>query len=236
MADTTTLSVDFGTFNSSGLTVANFLKQNNLSMSTYTINKTTDPYGRAFKADNLDMQDGYLTMKVVGGIPADGNVPSAGIRTADNNILYGIFNTTAITSPVAGVCHGFFTYKNDSQETDIEVLTAFYNTSNQYVHSGLQLTNQNTSNDHSRNTHLAVPYPADPTEAEHVYTIVWTVNETKQYFDGKHIGTLDTNVPSAPSYFVWNSWSSGNEKWSAGPPTEDAILRIKRIDLEYQTA
>ncbi|TFK84527.1 glycoside hydrolase family 16 protein [Polyporus arcularius HHB13444] len=233
---TNTLSVDFSTYDASNSSVKKFLYDNQLNVATYTINKTADPYGRAFTLNNTDIQDGYLTMTVSGGTPPGGNVPSSGIRTAFNNILYGTFKTVAITSPVPGVCHGFFTYKNDSQETDIEILTAFYTTGNDHVRPGLQLTNQNTSNDHSRNTHLAVPYPADPTEAEHEYKIVWSQNETQQFFDGALIGTLETNVPSVPSYFVWNSWSSGNDKWSAGPPTEDAILRIKSIELEYETA
>ena len=65
------------------------------------------------------------------------------------------------------VSASFFTYESDSQESDIEILTAFYNTSNQYVRPGLQLTNQNNYGNHSQNTHSAVPYPADPTAGEH---------------------------------------------------------------------
>ena len=61
----------------------------------------------------------------------------------------------------------FFTYESDSQESDIEILTAFYNTGNKYVQPGLQLTNQNNYGNHSQNTHSAVPYPADPTASEH---------------------------------------------------------------------
>ena len=89
---------------------------------------------------------------------------------------------------------------------------------------------------------------------------MWNANATKYYFDGKLVGTLSTNVPSEPSYFVWNAvstlptiaphiarnqlmsfslcawqWSSGNEKWSAGPPAQNATLRIKKIDINYKT-
>ncbi len=90
------------------------------------------------------------------------------------------------------------------------------------------------------------------------YTLVWSASAVKYYFDGQLVGTLNTNVPSQPSSFLWNSvsthshhctaeyklisrhlflqWSGGNVKWTAGPPTQDAILRIKKIDLTYQTA
>ncbi|RPD59133.1 concanavalin A-like lectin/glucanase [Lentinus tigrinus ALCF2SS1-7] len=223
-----TLCVDFSTFDPSNLTVAQFLAQNNLAIATYTVNKSVDACGRAFRKDNIDIQDGYLTMKVAGGTPPGGNVPSAGIRTMDKNILYGTFKTTAITSPIPGVCHGFFTYKNDRQEADIEILTASYET-------GLRLTNQNNHGIRSQNTHAIVPYPADPRTGEHEYTLEWTADATKFYFDGVLVATLNTNVPYEPSCFVWNSWSSGNKRWSAGPPAEDAILKISKIEIEYNT-
>lgn len=101
-----TLSVDFSTYASSNLTVAEFLAQYNISISTYLISKSADPYGRQFTADNIDIQDGYLMLTVSGGTPSGGNVPCAGIRTTNKNILHGTFKTTAITSPIPGVVHG----------------------------------------------------------------------------------------------------------------------------------
>ena len=61
----------------------------------------------------------------------------------------------------------FFTYHNDCEESDIELLTSFFNSSDTTVRPGLQLTNQNRLCDHSKNTHTPVPYPADPTAGEH---------------------------------------------------------------------
>ncbi|RDX57385.1 concanavalin A-like lectin/glucanase [Lentinus brumalis] len=231
-----TLTVDFSTFASSGLTVAEFLDQHQLYRSAYNVTPAEDPYGHQFRTENVDIQNGYLTLKVSGGTQPGGLVPSAEVGTYDSNILYGTFKTTAISSPVPGVCHGFFTYKDDCQEADIEILTSFYNTGNTYVQPGLELTNQNTACDHTHNTNTAVPYPADPTTGEHEYTLEWSASAVKYYFDGQLVGTLNTNVPSQPSSFLWNSWSGGNVKWTAGPPTQDAILRIKKIDLTYQTA
>ena len=61
----------------------------------------------------------------------------------------------------------FFTYHNDCEESDIELLTSFFNSSDTTVHPGLQLMNQNRQCDHSKNTHTHVAYPADPTTGEH---------------------------------------------------------------------
>ena len=158
----------------------------------------------------------------------------------------------------------FFTYKNDCEESDIELLTSFFSKGNTYVKPGLQLTNQNLQCDHSKNTHTEVAYPADPTAGEHEvrvtsspilpianllepphltplsfdaqYTLIWSAKSVQYLFDGKVVKTLTGNVPNAPSSFVWNSWSGGNVRWTAGPPIRDSILRIKSISLEYQTA
>ncbi|TBU21580.1 concanavalin A-like lectin/glucanase [Dichomitus squalens] len=237
-----TLSVDFSTFASSGLTVAQFLDQSSLYVSAYEVqtsypsDPTADPFPHTFVTDNVDIQDGYLTLKVSGPTAQGASVLSAEVGTYDSNILYGTFKTVAIASPVPGVVHGFFTYKNDCQESDIELLTSFYTTGNTFVQPGLQLTNQNLQCDHTQNTHTQVAYPADPTAAEHEYTLIWNSSATTYLFDGTVVATLNSNVPTEPSSFLWNSWSGGNERWSAGPPTQDAILKIKSISLDYETA
>lgn len=61
----------------------------------------------------------------------------------------------------------FFTYKNDCQESDIEILTSHFTTGNARVNPGLQLTNQATNCNSSTNTRDAIPYPEDPTTSEH---------------------------------------------------------------------
>ena len=110
-----------------------------------------------------------------------------GVDAEQSRVSRRTFKTVAIASPVPGVCHGyvwiclirlshslksyricsFFTYKNDCEESDIELLTSFFNTGNTYVQPGLQLTNQNLQCDHTQNTHTQVAYPADPTAGEH---------------------------------------------------------------------
>lgn len=86
------------------------------------------------------------------------------------------------------------------------------------------------------------------------YTLEWSKKSSKFYFDGSLIATMNTNVPTYPSAFLWNSvspvhvfvatrepnqfpqWSSGNPNWTGGPPTQDSILRISRIDVNYKTS
>ena len=90
-----TLSVDFSTFASSSSTVAKFLYRHSLRVSAYQVNTTyptvptADPFPHIFKTENVDIRNGYLTLKVSGGTVHGAAVPSAEVLTHDKNILYG---------------------------------------------------------------------------------------------------------------------------------------------------
>ncbi|KAI0691530.1 concanavalin A-like lectin/glucanase domain-containing protein [Cerioporus squamosus] len=230
-----TLSVDFSEY-SSNMTVSDFLSSKGLTINTYEVNGD-NPFNHTYEAANVGISDGYLTLKVTGGTKNGSSVPSACIQTNDTDITSGTFKVTAIASTVEGVCHGFFTYESDSQESDIEILTSHIYSGNDAVNGGLQLTNQATNGNSSDNTRKAVTYPADPTAGAHEYTLKWTPgSSTEFFFDGQSVATIDTNVPTAPSAFLVNSWSGGNPNFTAGPPTEDSILRVSKIELEYETS
>ncbi|GAA6025847.1 hypothetical protein JCM10207_002684, partial [Rhodosporidiobolus poonsookiae] len=68
------------------------------------------------------------------------------------------------------------------------------------------------------------------------YTIEWTADATIFSVDGKVLATLDSNVPTTAMPMMWNSWSSGGEYWSAGPPTEDSYLLISGIAANWTWA
>ncbi|RPD62413.1 concanavalin A-like lectin/glucanase [Lentinus tigrinus ALCF2SS1-7] len=231
-----TLSVDFSTYDSSNMTVSEFLASKGLMINTYDVDTGGDPYTHTYEEANVGISGGYLTLKVTGGTKSGSTVPSACIQTNDSNILHGTFKTTAIASDVAGVCHGFYTYESDSQESDIEILTSHLYSGNDAVNPGLQLTNQAINGNSSDNTRKAIAYPSDPTSGEHEYKLQWSSGLTEFFFDGSMVASIDTNVPTAPSAFLWNSWSGGNPNWTEGPPTEDAILRISKIELDYETS
>lgn len=42
------------------------------------------------------------------------------------------------------------------------------------------------------------------------YTLEWSKKSSKFYFDGSLIATMNTNVPTYPSAFLWNSVSPVN--------------------------
>jgi hypothetical protein len=73
----TAINVDFTTFGSG--TVAAFLEQNGLYISSYDVDITPLPH--SFVAENVDIVDGALTLKITGG--ATSNVISAEVATSE---------------------------------------------------------------------------------------------------------------------------------------------------------
>ncbi|CAH0041124.1 unnamed protein product [Clonostachys rhizophaga] len=182
--------------------------------------------------ENVAVKDGYLVLTVPGGQSKP--YKSAEVDTTVGNILYGSVRTVAIFSQTPGVCNGIFFYKSDSQETDIEWLSDPNNTSDNGVNH-LWLTNQENDGD-GQKTVFSVAPPSNPTTTEHEYRIDWTQGRVQWFVDGVQVAETTKDVPSVPGPWVWNNWSNGDKGWSAGPPTADAVFKIKSIDMYYNTA
>ncbi|GAA5836088.1 hypothetical protein JCM11251_007366 [Rhodosporidiobolus azoricus] len=230
------LDIDFSTYNGSptdSAEAAKWLNSKGLWVSDWPIDSTPLPH--TYLVDNVNIENGSLVLKVP-AVAADGEVTGAEVATIDDQILYGTFTTWAKASPVPGVCHGFFTYTDENHEIDIELLTSYYSKGYRYsVKKGLQLTNQPLEPG-TGSTNSVWEYTFDPTDAYHEYTIGWSASASKFYVDGNLVETFTTNVPRVAAQFIWNSWSSGDPNWSAGPPKKDAYLSIRRVHLEYSTA
>lgn len=126
-----------------------------------------------------------------------------------------------------------FFYESETQETDIEWLSDPDSVSNGGTRK-LWLTNQDTDGDGK--TFEAIDPPADATSAEHEYRLDWTEGSVKWFVDGEQVWEAQKDVPSVPGPWVFNNWANGDENWTAGPPAEDAVFKIRSIDMYYNTA
>ncbi|BGP36231.1 hypothetical protein JCM10449v2_000129 [Rhodotorula kratochvilovae] len=226
------LLIDFSTFSSSSGTVEAFLNAAGLTVSDWQVDFT--PIPAVMSPANVDIVDGALQLKVTGQ-SGTGPVQSAEVVAAEENILYGKVTTRAKASPTKGVCHGFFFYHQDHREVDIELLTSYYTEGRgDSVKPGIQYTNHPLTEDGEMYNEVYA-YPWDPTADFHDYTVEWTAEETIFSLDGEVIATFTVNVPQKPMTFNWNSWSSGEPNWSAGPPTEDSYLLISGIAANWTT-
>ncbi|THY27038.1 concanavalin A-like lectin/glucanase [Aureobasidium pullulans] len=195
-----------------------------LQASTYTVDAGTAPFARRFDIVNIgqDTKDPSITLTVPGG-QQHGPVSSAQITTGFADILYGSVRTVAKVSNVPGTTHGFSFYANDTQEVDLAFLTSDI--------SVIHLTNEQLTPD-SELSSYQVDAPSDAATAWHEYRVDWLPGVTNFYIDSELVHSIDRNVPTTPSFFLWNSWSNGNS-WAAGPPASNSVLKIQSVTAYF---
>ncbi|KZT29563.1 glycoside hydrolase family 16 protein [Neolentinus lepideus HHB14362 ss-1] len=153
----------------------------------------------------------------------NGTTYVAEIQSHRNDILYGTFRMRAQVPSIPGVCFGFFTYKSDTEETDIEFLSSdptYYNT----VH----YTNQ------PHTTQEVQVNGADFTAfGDHRFD--WLPSATTFYYNNQKEATITANVPTVASNFLLNVWSDGDPEWTQGPPTSNAIATVQWVELYFNS-
>lgn len=192
------------------------------------------PYNHVFQASNVAIKDGFLQIKVPGGqTPATAPnfaITGGQVFTEDAGILYASVRTHAILDTEPGTCSSTFFYKTNTQEIDIEFLSDPNSTANTAGKASLHYTNQ--ANPSITSAHLP---PSDIGSAVHEYRIDWTKDFTAFYVDGVLQQKYTQNVPTMPGTWLWENWSNGDIRWSAGPPAKDNVMKVQRIEMYYNT-
>lgn len=201
------------------------------------------PYNHIFLSSNVFVADGYLQIKVPGSqtpstaqnnpITAQNSISAGEVSTTDAGILYGSVRTTATFSTVPGTVQGSFFYKSDTQEVDIEYLSDPNSTANTGGQPAIHWTNQPTNGGSS--TTSLTRAPSDVDTVEHEYRIDWTSEFTTFYLDGVLQEKYTVNVPSNPGTWLWNNWANGDPTWSVGPPAQDSVMKVSKIEMYYNS-
>ncbi|CAE6469728.1 unnamed protein product [Rhizoctonia solani] len=189
------------------------------------------PYGMYYNTNNVYPYNDGLGIKT-SGFSGSGLVQTGGIGTLRSDILYGTFRMRATVPSEPGVCFGFFTYKSDTQEADIEFLSSdadYY----QHVHQ----TNQPglINGDTDPNAYRSIVIPGVDFTAFHEHRLDWLPGNTKYYFDGSLKSTVSKNSPTVPSSLLANVWSDGGSGWTKGPPKKDAVANIYYIKAYFNS-
>ncbi|KJX94930.1 hypothetical protein TI39_contig4149g00007 [Zymoseptoria brevis] len=130
-----------------------------------------------------------------------------------------------------------FFYHNDSQEIDIEWISDPESTSNQGTNNGARVMQYTNQGPHGAEDSIEINgrAPDDATSAVHEYRIDWTENKSSFYLDGVFQQHIDGNVPATPRAWTWNAWKNGDPEFTVGPPQNDAVFKIQRIVMRYNT-
>lgn len=195
-----------------------------LAISTDTIAAGPAPFSQIYQKENVAVGGGTLQLTVPGGQNAS-PICGAEIATTDKDILYGSVRTMMQISTVGGTVHSHFFYKDDNQESDIEILTATLDQGAHYTNQRLIPGGQATT--------VTKPMPDDATTAMHEYRIDWLQDRTDFFLDGQLQQTFTDNVPNTAGAWLWNNWSNGDHTWSAGPPEQDNVMKVGKVEMYY---
>ena len=195
-----------------------------LTISIDTIAAGPAPFSQLYQEGNVAVSGGTLQLKVPGGQTAS-PILGAEIATTDKDIFYGSVRTMMQISSVAGTVHSQFFYKGDDQETDIEILTATLGQGAHYTNQRLVPGGQSIT--------ATKPMPQNATTTMHEYRLDWLQDRTDFYLDGVLQQTFTENVPNTAGAWLWNNWSNGDRTWSAGPPEQDNVMKIGKIEMYY---
>ncbi|KAJ3840242.1 concanavalin A-like lectin/glucanase domain-containing protein [Lentinula raphanica] len=154
------------------------------------------------------------------------------IFTDRSDILYGSFRMRAVVPTVPGVVFGFFSYKSDTQEQDIEFLSS---DSDYYQH--VYYTDQPGTVDGvvDTNAHKDVEINGADFTAFGEHRFDWLQASTNYYYNSALEATITKNVPTEASEIVINVWSNGDPAFSKGPPTSNAIATIQYVNLYFNS-
>ena len=220
----------------------------NASLSNVVANPLKSQYDWA--GDGVNGGDAGLQLFVRGGVPQDGLIPIAEVATARTDMLYGSFRASMKATGTPGTCGAYFwvwpisplffcglcsrfssQYLNDTQEIDMEFLSAEFNATSQPVNLVLQSPESERAGFNAANTGTFQVHQLNFTPAEgfHEYRFDWSPNAVDFYADGVLLKTMTSAVPTAPGHITLSHWSNGDPEWSAGPPTDDAILTVSYL-------
>lgn len=128
---------------------------------------------------------------------------SSGIDFTEESILYLSLRLKARISGAPGACAAFFTYENDTQEADMEVLTRDNDTT---VGFNTQ-PNYDIHGNYIPGAHWNMSYPDDQSREDWVtYRMDWVKDQVVWYIDGTHVGNTSVNVPVVPSHLYITMW------------------------------
>jgi beta-glucanase (GH16 family) len=155
---------------------------------------------------------------------------TAEVENTQNNLQYGTFRFRARVRGSSGACAGMFTFLNDQNEADIEILTR---DSNGTIH----YTNQPSvkKGNEVPGASIQVDNLASWTDW-HTHRVDWLPGITRSYIDGKLVAQNKVNVPKKPSFIDVNMWSDGGVWTQAMAVGGEAELQIAWIQASFNTS
>jgi beta-glucanase (GH16 family) len=162
---------------------------------------------------------------------------SGEITFKEFNASYASVRVYGRVRGAAGAIAGIFTYLNDTQESDIEMLTRAPAQYIQYSNQPTTLGEPSWEAIPGATVNVSLPHAKLYTDW-HVHRLDWTPGRSVFFLDGEQTNTTTLHVPIAhpPSGLYINIWSA-NSTWSGSMEVgKNATFDILWIELLFNTS
>ena len=178
--------------------------------------------------DNNDDAFTYLTLRTTRGKDFQS---AAEIENLQKNVKHVSMRMSARVVGDKGAVAGFFTFYDDANESDIEILTDDPKDVIRYTN---QPSVDKDGNEVAASSQRKTQLPA--WDEWQTHRIDWLEKNSYWYLNQKQVAANSYSVPRKPSYLVLNMWSDGGE-WS-GNMTEggSAEFQIQWIEMAFNTS
>lgn len=156
---------------------------------------------------------------------------SGSVSTRNDDFMYGSFRISMKVQNISGTAIGFFFYKSQVQEIDIEILTKELKLKR--IRTATQPIARDFNNKASTLSQKTIISDKNPQSGYIEYRFDWFKDRVDFFLDNKNYHSLSLNVPNNPGNIVINHRSNGNPNWSSGPPVSFSDLTINYIDFYY---
>jgi hypothetical protein len=156
---------------------------------------------------------------------------AAEIESEQKNLMHASLRMQGRVIGSKGAVAGFFTFYDDDNESDIEILT------NDPTNK-IRYTNQPSLDKDGNEVQVASQAPSNlaPWDQWQMHRIDWLPKNSYWYLNGQQVSANTYSVPRKESYLVLNMWSDGGE-WSGNMTEGDsAEFQIQWIELIFNTS
>lgn len=153
------------------------------------------------------------------------------IENQQKNLFYVSMRMYGRVLGDPGAVAGFFTFFNDENESDVEILTRDPKDQTRY-------TNQPSVDKEGNEIASASQGPTElaPWNEWQTHRIDWLPGDSFWYLNGKQVAANTYSVPRKPSYLVVNMWGDGGE-WAGNMSIGDhAEFQIQWIEMTFNTS
>ncbi|KAF1911733.1 concanavalin A-like lectin/glucanase domain-containing protein, partial [Ampelomyces quisqualis] len=161
----------------------------------------------------------------------DDHQTAAEIENQQKNLMHVSMRMYGRVVGDAGAVAGFFTFYDDNNESDIEILTRDPKDQTRY-------TNQPSVDKQGNEITAASVGPTDLARWDEWQThrIDWLPKNSYWYLNNEQVAKNTYSVPRKPSFLVLNMWGDGGE-WSGNMTVGDqAEFQIQWIEMTFNTS